>query len=104
MAATTARRLALVPDAGAEPTMAETPRVMLNPEQAAESLGIGRTTMYALIKTGDIESVKIGRLRRIPQDALESYTQRLIAEQHHHGGETDADTDAADSAAQFGQP
>ena len=58
-----------------------TPRVMLTAEQAAEALGIGRTTMYALIKSGDIESVRIGRLRRVPADAIAAYTQRLTAEQ-----------------------
>jgi excisionase family DNA binding protein len=58
-----------------------TPRVMLTPEQAAEAIGIGRTTMYALIKSGEIESVRIGRLRRVPADAIDAYTQRLITEQ-----------------------
>lgn len=58
-----------------------TPRVMLTAEQAAEALGIGRTTIYALIKSGDLESVRIGRLRRIPADAINAYTARLIATQ-----------------------
>lgn len=58
-----------------------TPRVMLTAEQAAEALGIGRTTMYALIKAGEIQSIRIGRLRRVPADAIDAYTQRLINEQ-----------------------
>lgn len=98
MTATTTRHLALVPDTGTEPAPADAPRVMLTPEQAADALGIGRTTMYALIKTGDVESVKIGRLRRVPQDALETYTHRLLTEQHSHGVETREDT-AARAAA-----
>ena len=36
------------------------PHVMLTVEQAAEAIGIGRTTMFALVKSGDIESVLIG--------------------------------------------
>jgi excisionase family DNA binding protein len=39
-------------------------------EYAAERLGIGRTVMYALVGSGAVESVQIGRLRRVPADAL----------------------------------
>jgi excisionase family DNA binding protein len=100
MTATPTRHLALVSDTGTEPAPADTPRVMLTPEQAAESLGIGRTTMYALIKTGDVESVKIGRLRRVPQDALEAFTHDLIAQQHHQAIDAGEDTDnPADTGA-----
>lgn len=59
-----------------------TPRLMLTVEQAAAILGIGRTTMFALVKRGDIESVLIGRLRRIPADAIDAYTARLANEQN----------------------
>jgi excisionase family DNA binding protein len=41
-------------------------RVLLTVEEAAERLGIGRTSMFKLIRTGEIESVRIGRLRRVP--------------------------------------
>ena len=33
--------------------------------------------MYALIGAGAIESVKVGRLRRVPADALTGYVARL---------------------------
>jgi len=55
---------------------------LLTVEAAATHLSIGRTTMYALIKTGAITSIRIGRLRRVPAEALTTYTARLIAEQH----------------------
>lgn len=55
--------------------------LLLVPEQAAQELGIGRTAMFALIKDGAIESVKIGRSRRIPRDALVEYVDRLRAQQ-----------------------
>ena len=48
-------------------------RLVLTVEEAAELLGIGRTLMYALISAGEVESVRIGRLRRVPIDALERY-------------------------------
>lgn len=56
-------------------------RVLLTIEEAAEKLGIGRTLMCKLIRTGDVDSVLIGRLRRIHVDAVNSYAERLGAEQ-----------------------
>jgi excisionase family DNA binding protein len=55
---------------------------MLTPEQAAAALGIGRTTAYALIKSGELRSLRIGRLRRVPADEIDAYTARLAGEQH----------------------
>lgn len=59
------------------------PRVLLSVEDAAEQLALSRTRVYNLIKTGEIVSVRIGRLRRVPVEALAAYTARLIAEQSH---------------------
>jgi excisionase family DNA binding protein len=58
-------------------TTAVGPRLVLTVEEAAERLGIGRTLMYALVKAGVVESICIGRLRRIPVDALEEYVEQL---------------------------
>ena len=57
-------------------------RTLLSVEAAATQLSIGRTTMYALLKNGDVASIRIGRLRRVPAEALTTYTARLIAEQN----------------------
>lgn len=51
--------------------------LVLTIEQAAERLGVGRTIMYALVSSGAIESVKIGRLRRVPADALATFLAEL---------------------------
>ncbi|MFI7543120.1 helix-turn-helix domain-containing protein [Actinoplanes sp. NPDC049599] len=51
--------------------------LVLTVEQAAQRLGIGRTLMYALIASGEVESVPIGRLRRIPVECLTEYVNRL---------------------------
>ena len=51
--------------------------LVLTIEEAAERLCIGRTLMYSLVKAGAVESVCIGRLRRIPLDALENFLRRL---------------------------
>ncbi len=54
---------------------------MLSVEAAAEQLSISRTRMYGLIKAGAIETVKLGRLRRVPADALTTYVHHLTTEQ-----------------------
>ncbi|MEV8438994.1 helix-turn-helix domain-containing protein [Actinosynnema sp. NPDC051121] len=57
------------------------PRALLSVEDAARALSIGRTTMFGLIKTGQIASVQIGRLRRIPHTAITEFTARLTRDQ-----------------------
>lgn len=57
--------------------MSDQPRVLLSVEQAADRLSIGRTTVYRLIKTGELQSVRVGRLRRIAADALDDYAASL---------------------------
>jgi excisionase family DNA binding protein len=42
------------------------PTLLLRVEEAALRLGIGRTSMYRLVMTGEVESVQIRGLRRIP--------------------------------------
>lgn len=61
--------------------MQETPLpLLLTPEQAAGRLGVRRTKIYELIRSGDLESVKVGRLRRVPADALTDYVESLRKE------------------------
>ena len=52
-------------------------RLLLRPEEAAEALSISRTTLYGLLASGAIRSVKVGGLRRIPVEALEHYVKDL---------------------------
>ncbi|MFS8100881.1 excisionase family DNA-binding protein [Lentzea alba] len=52
--------------------------IVLTVEQAAKRLNIGRTLMYELVSTGVVESVHIGRLRRIPLQALTNYVAKLM--------------------------
>jgi excisionase family DNA binding protein len=44
---------------------------------AARALSVGRTTVYELIATGELESVKIGAKRLVPQDAIDAYVTKL---------------------------
>lgn len=56
-------------------------RVLLTVEQAAECLGIGRTSVYALLKAGQLHSVRLGRLRRIPMESIDAYVAHLAQQQ-----------------------
>jgi len=56
-------------------------KVLYKPEEAAEALGLGRATVYELMRAGDLESVTIGRARRVPAAAIEAYVQRLRDQQ-----------------------
>jgi excisionase family DNA binding protein len=51
--------------------------VLLTVEEAARQLRIGRTTCFQLVLAGEIESVTVGRLRRVPPEALRAYVARL---------------------------
>ncbi|MCX5532378.1 excisionase family DNA-binding protein [Streptomyces sp. NBC_00006] len=51
--------------------------VLLTVEEAARRLGIGRTTCFRLVSTGELESVTVGRLRRVPVAALPVYVATL---------------------------
>ena len=57
------------------------PRLLLTVDEAAEQLGVGRTTAWALVRSGDLESVQIGRLRRVHVDAVAAYAAQLSAKQ-----------------------
>ncbi len=56
-------------------------------EEAPRVFPIGRTLLFKLIRTGEIESFKVGRARFIPHQALVDFMQRQLAEQSGDGGE-----------------
>ena len=51
----------------------------LTPKEAATVLRVGRTTVYALMKAGDLRPVHIGRSCRISRAELERHVQHLQA-------------------------
>ena len=51
--------------------------LLLTVEEAARRLRIGRTLVYQLISSGELESVKVGRLRRVPAECLPEYVATL---------------------------
>jgi excisionase family DNA binding protein len=73
------------------PTQTSPPpeRVLLTVEEAGRQLRIGKTKMYELVKSGELESVLIGRLRRIHIDSVKAYAARIV-EQHKRDLDTAA--------------
>jgi excisionase family DNA binding protein len=55
-------------------------KVLYTPLEAASALGVSRSTLYLLLSSGQINSVKVGALRRIPVDALADFVDRLRTE------------------------
>ncbi|PZH20156.1 excisionase [Streptomyces sp. NTH33] len=58
------------------------PKINLSIPETVSASGIGRTTLFALIKTGELQSIKIGSRRYIPVAALNEYLERLREEQN----------------------
>ena len=51
-------------------------RLLLTVPEAAAVLAIGRTTLYELVGTGQLATVRIGRAVRIPRAELEAFVSR----------------------------
>lgn len=51
--------------------------ILLRVEEAAELLSVSRSKAFELIASGELESVKIDKLRRVPRDAVEALVARL---------------------------
>ena len=69
-------------------------QVLLKPEEAARALSLGRSKVYELLASGSLESITIGKSRRIPADALRRWVDRQLR------GDTGAPVPAAaDEAA-----
>ncbi|QFQ97742.1 helix-turn-helix domain-containing protein [Streptomyces phaeolivaceus] len=55
---------------------------LLTVEEAARRLRIGRTTCFALVRSGELESITVGHLRRVPADAIPEFVTRLRKKQN----------------------
>lgn len=53
-------------------------KLLLTPEEAAQVLNVGRSTVYDLMRLQVLSSVTIGKRRRIPAEALRFYVDRLV--------------------------
>ena len=52
-----------------------TQRLLARPEEAAAMLGVGRSTIYEMLRLGELPVVHIGRSARIPIHALRRWVE-----------------------------
>ncbi len=57
----------------------ETP-IFVRPEGAARLLGISRMAVYQLLREGELPSLKMGRRRMIPREAVEAWARQRMQE------------------------
>lgn len=58
---------------------ASAPDRLLSVDEAARTLGIGRSALYAEIAAGRVTTVKVGRRRLIPSKAITAYITAAAA-------------------------
>ncbi|WP_323101169.1 helix-turn-helix domain-containing protein [Intrasporangium sp. YIM S08009] len=55
-------------------------KLLLSPEEAAEILGVTRSTIYDLMRMRILASIKIGRRRLVPVEACKEMVERMVEE------------------------
>lgn len=55
-------------------------QLMYRPAEAAHVLGLGRTAVFGLIKSGRLRSIKLGGARLISANALRAFVRELEQE------------------------
>jgi excisionase family DNA binding protein len=58
-----------------------TTKQLLSPQEARELIGVGLSTMNRMLREGQIASIRIGRLRKVPLDAIQRFIDRHLTEQ-----------------------
>ncbi len=53
-------------------------RILLRIPEAAAALSLGRSTIYKMMESGEIPTVRVGRAVRIPLTALVAWAERQI--------------------------
>ena len=53
-------------------------RLLLRPAEVAELLGISRSKLYELLALGELPTVRLGHVVRVPADALETWIRSRI--------------------------
>jgi excisionase family DNA binding protein len=62
-------------------------KINLSISETVVRSGLGRTTIFSLLKTGELESIKFGARRLVPVDALHACMEKRRAEQNQPRGE-----------------
>jgi excisionase family DNA binding protein len=57
-------------------------QLLIKPEEAARAISVSRSTFYEMLARREIESVSIGRSRRIPVAALRRWVEDRTSRQN----------------------
>lgn len=60
--------------------MSSNEALLLDVKEAAERLSIGRAMAWEMVASGELPTVRIGRRRLVPAEALRRYVESLEAE------------------------
>lgn len=58
---------------------ADTTAVLVDVPEAGQRLGLGRTKTWELVRSGALETVRVGRRRLVPVDAIDQFVEQLHA-------------------------
>jgi excisionase family DNA binding protein len=50
-------------------------KVLLKPEEVAQMLALGRSTVYELIATGALPSIRVGKVIRVRREDLQRWVE-----------------------------
>jgi excisionase family DNA binding protein len=60
--------------------------IAYRPSEALQVLPIGRSALYELLRTGEVESFRVGRARFIPRRSLLDFMERQLTEEREAAG------------------
>ena len=55
-------------------------QMLMTIPEAARRLALSRSTLYRLIRQGQLRTIRVGRARRVPVTELARFTEQLVAE------------------------
>lgn len=65
------------PVATIDPASTDTPRLAYSVDEAADMIGISRRSIYELLRSGQLRSVKIGARRLVRRSDLDTFLEEL---------------------------
>jgi len=57
------------------------PTLLITPTEAAQALRISRTVLFQLLRSNELRSIKLGRTRRIPIQALHEFIASQVSDE-----------------------
>jgi excisionase family DNA binding protein len=55
-------------------------KLLLRISEAADAVGLGKTKFYELVQRGEIRSIHVGRVVRVPTEAIEEWIEAKLKE------------------------